>query len=249
MEVLTKARTKFVKSLKQKKHRKEHGLFVVEGAKTTQEVLASDYEVQTLYATSTFLEANDFINNSVEVVMASRSQLTDMSTFQSNDSCLAVVKIKENKAFSVNDDEYALITDDVRDPGNFGTILRICDWFGIKKVVASHTTVEMYNPKVIAASMGSFLRTRIYYTDLHAYLATSKLPKIGASMHGKDVHTFSFPTGGLIVMGNESNGITLELQNQLTHEVTIPLYGQAESLNVSVATAVILDNLARSGQL
>ena len=126
-----------------------------------------------------------------------------------------------------------------------GTIIRIADWYGIHKIIASPTTAEVYNPKVISSTKGSFTRVNLYYTDLENYLTQYSGAVYGALMDGENVHSMAFETGGLIVMGNESNGISDVVQKKISHKITIPRFGQAESLNVAIATAVICDNLRR----
>ena len=139
--------------------------------------------------------------------------------------------------------------DDVSDPGNLGTIIRIADWYGIRKIVCSESTTDFYNPKVIAASKGSFTRVKLMYTDLENYLQKNAGEKMvaGAFLNGVNLYDFKFPIqkGGFIVMGNESNGVGQEVESYITDRITIPRFGEAESLNVGIATAVILDNLRR----
>ena len=128
----------------------------------------------------------------------------------------------------------------------FGTIIRIADWYGIKKVIASIGTVDLYNPKVISATKGSFTRVNIYYADLKNYLEETKAPILGAFMTGENVHKFNFPKKGILVMGNESNGISNEIENLIKQKVTIPAFNKTESLNVAIATAVLIDNWKRN---
>jgi TrmH family RNA methyltransferase len=134
----------------------------------------------------------------------------------------------------------------VNDPGNLGTILRIADWYGIKKIVASKKTVDIYNSKVISATKGSFARVQVYYLDLVSFFKTEKgIPVLGADLEGADVHTYKFPQKAFLLMGSESHGIHPDLEKNITQKITIPRYGTAESLNVGIATAVILDNWKR----
>lgn len=247
--MLSKSRAQFVRSLHQKKFRQEHGQFLVEGAKSVQEVLASDFRVEILLATEAFYKENarlaDRQRPQVEIV--SPDELTRVGTLESNNAALAVVRTTENRPLLADPGEMVLILDDIRDPGNLGTILRIADWYGISKVVCSETTAEVYNPKVISASKGSFTRVRWFYTELHAYLQAipPTIPIYGAFLGGTDVHTLAFGKGGYLVMGNEANGIRPDLEPFVRQKITIPRYGAAESLNVGIATAVILDNWRR----
>jgi len=139
-------------------------------------------------------------------------------------------------------DEIILALDEIKDPGNLGTIIRIADWYGIKKIIASNDTVDFYNPKVISATKGSFTRVQIFYTDLAETLPKIGLPIFGTFMKGENVHTFDFPKSGILIMGNESKGISEKIEKLITKKITIPSFGKAESLNVSIATAIVLDN-------
>lgn len=254
--MLSKSRSQFIRSLHQKKFRQEHGQFLVQGAKSVQEVLASDFQVEQVLATEAFAEAfykenvraADHQRTPVEIVSA--DELTRIGTLESNNAALAVVKTLENRPLLAQPGEIVLVLDDIRDPGNLGTILRIADWYGITKVICSETTADVYNPKVISASKGSFTRVRWFYTDLAAYLhqqKTAQMPVYGAFLGGQNVHTLPFDTaGGYLIMGNEANGIQPNLMPFVTQQITIPRFGEAESLNVGIATAVILDNWRRA---
>ncbi|TAE32509.1 MAG: RNA methyltransferase [Cytophagales bacterium] len=248
--MLSKARSQFVRSLHQKKFRQEHGLFLVEGAKSVQEVLASDFRVEQLLATEAFYKENaqlaDRQRPQVEIVLP--DELTRIGTLETNNAALALARTTENHPLLADPGEMVLILDDIRDPGNLGTILRIADWYGISKVICSETTAEVYNPKVISASKGSFTRVRWFYTDLLTYAQDIPvtIPIYGAFLGGADVHTLAFGGGGgYLIMGNEANGIRPDLEPFVRQKVTIPRYGAAESLNVGIATAVILDNWRR----
>jgi TrmH family RNA methyltransferase len=154
--------------------------------------------------------------------------------------------MKPNSPLVVSEQEYGIVLDDIHDPGNLGTIVRTADWFGIRKIIASPETADFYNPKVISATMGSFTRVQVYYTDLATYLSGTKHRIYGAFLDGTDIHSVRFTNGGLIVIGSESHGISAELAPFVREKVTIPKYGQAESLNAAIATAIICDNLRRN---
>ena len=252
--MLSKSRSQFIRSLHQKKFRQEHGQFLVEGAKSVQEVLASDFQVEVLLATEAFAEVlytgnvlgADHQRPILEIVSA--DELTRFGTLETNNAAIAVVKTTENRPLLAEPGEIVLVLDDIRDPGNLGTILRIADWYGVRKVICSETTADVYNPKVISASKGSFTRVRWYYTDLVGYLTEKpvSMPVYGAFLGGQNVHTLAFEqAGGYLVMGNEANGIHSELIPFVNQKITIPRYGDAESLNVGIAAAVILDNWRR----
>ncbi|MFO7256638.1 MAG: RNA methyltransferase [Bacteroidota bacterium] len=243
--MISKAKSKFIKSLKIKKYRKQEQCFVVEGRKSVAELLASDYDVVMVLGTPAFLSTIRPLPG-VEVIEASESDLVSLGTFESNDGALAVARMKPERLLLPSKGEWMLALDDIRDPGNLGTIIRIADWYGIKKIVASLETADRYNPKVISASMGSFLRVDLCYTDLPAYIDQIQVPVVGAFLDGDDVHTAPFGYDGILVIGNESHGISEAVSARVSKRVTIPGYGGAESLNAAAATAVILDNLRRT---
>jgi TrmH family RNA methyltransferase len=248
--MFTKGQASIVKSLADKKHRQKTGLFLVEGEKSVAEVLDSDFEIKTLITTKAFyLKYQKIINTKrIACEQVEPGEIEKVSSLESNDSVLAVVKQKVSPTLDtkIADGEIILALDNIRDPGNLGTIIRIADWYGIKKVIASIGTVDLYNPKVISASKGSFTRVQVFYADLKSYLGQMDCPILGAFMTGENAHHFKFPNKGVLVMGNESNGIDKEIEKIVTTKISIPAYGQTESLNVSIATAVLLDNWKRS---
>ena len=210
--MLSKATIRLIKSLQVKKYRKQEQCFLIEGAKSVGELLASDFEVVKLLATAEFLE-NLEVPVKGEVLEVSEKTLLGLGEFQTNRTALAIGRLKPNTAVDVRESEFAIALDDIRDPGNLGTIIRTADWYGINKVIASPETADFYNPKVISATMGSFTRVQIYYADLKTYLSGSTLPVYGAYLDGTDVHEVAFGTGGLIVIGSESHGISAGLSS------------------------------------
>ena len=238
--MLSKAKIKFIKSLQIKKYRKLEQCFVVEGAKSVRELLTSDFETVMLIATSRFLSLNT-VGNHVDVTEVTEKEFSGLGEFQTNDAALAVVRMKANEEPMVTEDEFALVLDDIRDPGNLGTIIRTADWFGINSIITSSETADFYSPKVISATMGSFARVKMFYTELEEYLRHTKQPVFGAYLDGVNVHNTKFGNGGLILIGNESNGIHPGLEKFVTGKFTIPRYGQAESLNAAIAVGVICD--------
>lgn len=242
--MISKAKIKHIKALQVKKYRKEEQCFVVEGVKSVVEVLRSDFEVVWVAATADF--EKDFgahIKAGIELTEASANELIQAGSFQSNDGALAIVRMKPNVPIEFTAPEWALVLDDIRDPGNLGTIIRTADWYGVNHIIASSETADLYNPKVISATMGSFCRVKIFYTDLSTYLDKIEQPVFGTFLDGIDVHQVSFPEGGLIVIGNESNGISTTVGQRVTTKITIPRYGKAESLNAAMATGIVLDVL------
>lgn len=242
--MISKAKSKFIKSLKIKKYRKQEQCFVVEGRKSVAELLASDYDVVMVLGTPEFLSERRF-SATTEVIEATEQDLVSLGTFESNDGALAVARMKPEGVLLPGEGEWILALDDIRDPGNLGTIMRIADWYGLKKIVASPQTADRYNPKVISASMGSFLRVDIWYTDLPGYLDQVNVPVVGAFLDGNTVHETSFEKTGILLIGNEAHGISEGVAEHVDIRITIPGYGGAESLNAAAATAVILDNLRR----
>lgn len=242
--MISKAKLKFIKSLQIKKYRKQEQCFIVEGAKSVRELLLSDFEVAVLIATPDFIQQlPPGASNAGELIEATLLELEGIGEFQTNDAALAIARMKPNQPFSISPTEFALVLDDIRDPGNLGTMLRTADWFGISKVIASHETSDFYNSKVISASMGSFTRVAVFYTDLVEFLCSTKMQVFGTFLEGEEIHKVDFGEGGLIVIGNESRGISAEVARFITRKITIPRYGHAESLNAAVATAIVLDNI------
>jgi TrmH family RNA methyltransferase len=248
--MLSKNVLKYLTSLQQKKYRQEYGAFLVEGAKSVLELLASDFEVEMVVATDKFYKENtrSLDKQPFRVEIAKPDELERGGTLKSNDAALAVVKTKPNDCLYAEEGEYVLVLDDIRDPGNLGTMIRIADWYGIRKMVCSLTTTDWYNPKVVTASKGSFTRVQGFYTDLGAYFEgrlASEVSVYGTFLEGKNIHQITFAKTGYIVMGNESNGIGSEVEQFVTDKITIPRFGEAESLNVGIATAIVLDNWRR----
>jgi TrmH family RNA methyltransferase len=243
--MLTKSTIKFIKSLQEKKYRKQEQSFVVEGAKSVKEVLASDFEILMLVATPEYIRDNELTSTSYQLAEAKSDVLASLGDFQTNDTVLAVVRMKKYPELILAKNGYTVFLDDIRDPGNLGTIIRTADWYGITTIVASKESVDLYNPKVINSSKGSFTRVNVYYESLVEVLAPVKLPVYGAMLAGASVHQTRFGEAGLLLVGNEATGLSPEVQRLVTHPITIPRYGKAESLNAAVATAIILDNIRR----
>jgi TrmH family RNA methyltransferase len=245
--MLSNKQIKLINSLHSKKGRKENDLFLVEGEKSLLELVKSDFSVEffVLAENQTDLLNELSLKSPAYIYTVSDEQLTKLSTLVTNQVGLAVVKQKQFNQFKINS-PYTIVLDGIRDPGNLGTIIRICDWYGISHLVLSNDCTDYYNPKTISASMGSFLRISHQYVDLDNWLSSfPKVNKIGALLNGENIHTFTFPKSGFIVFGNESNGIRDSIQSHIDQAVTIPGFGSAESLNVGVSCAVFLDNLRR----
>ncbi len=238
---------KLIKELHDKKGRQQYGMFLVEGEVSVLEFLNSDYKLEGLVASTEFLQNNkDVLKNITnEIIEAKKSEVEKLSTLTSNDQAIAVFRQKDIPSFEMGD-EIVLALSDVNDPGNLGTIIRIADWYGVKKIIASKNTVDVYNSKVISATKGSFTRVQVYYEELGSFFENHKgVLVLGADLEGENVHVFAFSKKGILLMGSESHGIHPDLEKHITQKVTIPRYGDAESLNVGVATAIILDNWKR----
>lgn len=246
--MLSKNTLKFIKSLQQKKFRKQEGAFFVEGTKNVTELLNSNFEISHILYTTKFADEqpNALSEFKGESFLVTPNVLQSAGSFQSNDSALAVAKIIANKLPIIPKNELILVLDDVRDPGNLGTIIRIADWYGINNIVCSSESADFYNPKVLNSSMGSFARVNVSYTDIYSYLLQVKLPIYGAFLDGENIHHSKLSPVGVVVMGNESNGISDQVGALVTNRITIPRFGNAESLNVAIATAIICDNFNRS---
>lgn len=215
-------------------------MFVVEGAKRVCELQDTDFEIVQVFCTQKYANLFSNFNSSLEII--SESELQSISSLENNFSGLALVKIKQNIDKVINPEELTLFLDGIQDPGNLGTIIRTADWFGIKNIFCSENSVDLYNPKVISATMGSFARVSVIHTNLAFLLKeqnSSNLPVYGAFLDGKSSKNIESKTG-ILVMGNESNGISAEIEKFCTHRISIPQIGKAESLNVGVATGILL---------
>ncbi|WP_323757178.1 RNA methyltransferase [Roseivirga sp.] len=245
--MLSKRLIKYFKSLQLKKYRHQERKFIVEGAKGVAEVLTSDFIIDFLLTTKEYAELlpTAQLSKVKEIIEVTENELKTVGTFQSNSAALAIVSMKEDTNLTLPDDKLVLALDDVRDPGNLGTIIRIADWYGIDTILCSLESADYYNPKVINASMGSFTRVKVYYKDLKEVFTSTQLPVYGALLSGKNIYESQLTNNGILLMGNESQGINSDLEQYISHSLHIPRRGGAESLNVAIATAVILDNFFR----
>ena len=229
-----------------KKYRNKAQSFLVEGAKSVLELLTSGFEVTHIIGTESFFKDNDYIITKFDLIqeIVSEKELNRLSSLKTNNVVLAVAKYRPNEPFQVFDNEFCLALDRIRDPGNLGTIIRTADWYGFKKLLCSTDCADFYNSKTIQASMGSFTRIHAYYADLKEYLKGHSV--YGASMAGENIHQIKFSSGGIVLIGNEAQGISEDLKPLVTRWISIPKFGSAESLNAAMAAAVICDNLRRS---
>jgi TrmH family RNA methyltransferase len=240
--MVSKNQIKLITGLQQKKYRKQHNLFFAEGIKVVQELLNSNFELHQLFTTENIFTGLD--KSRVEVV--TEAELKKISALTTPQTCLALFTIPDERP--VLDSGLIVALDDVRDPGNLGTIIRLCDWFGIGHVVCSDQCVDVYNPKVVQATMGSLTRVNVVYTNLTDYLTKTSLPVFGTFMDGATIYSKELPQDGIIVMGNEANGISAEAEALCSDRIAISRFGdlkQTESLNVATATAIILSEFRR----
>ena len=237
---LSKNYIKLITSLSQKKYRLKHKLFVVEGVKVVHEFLNSSYELEIVFSTDTDFSSTD------KFIEVTDQELKKISSLKNPNKVLAIFKIPNQ----INPIMGGLILalDSINDPGNLGTIIRLCDWFGIEQLVCSNETVDCFNSKVVQASMGSLTRVAVSYLDLKKYLQNASVPIFIADMDGLDVYKTKLPESALLVLGNEANGISDDIKQLVTTKITIPRYGafqQTESLNVATASAILLSEFRR----
>ena len=239
--MLSKGQIKLINSLSQKKYRQKNALFVAEGIKVIKELLNSNFELERLFS-----EADLFFteNNKMQLLEANElKKITKLSTAQ---TALALFKIPQKKQTITED--FIVALDGVRDPGNLGTIIRLCDWFGVKQLLCSKDTVDCYNEKVVQATMGSIARVEVIYGDLAEEISKLDLPVFGTFMNGENIYESSLSSKGILVLGNEANGISDEIKQLSKHQISIPQFGETkntESLNVATATAILLSEFKR----
>ena len=239
--MVTKQEIKLIKSLNQKKYRQQLGLFTVEGIKGIEEFLKSDFKLHRLYTTKQI-----FDDSKGDVVDISENQLKKITALKNPNTALAIFEIP--KSDKVEDDNLIVALDDVRDPGNLGTIIRLCDWYGVKDLVCSQNTVDCYNSKVVQATMGSLTRVNISYLNLSEFISSYNGDVFGTYMNGENIYNADLPNKGVIVLGNEANGISDKISSIIDRKITISQFGKSkdtESLNVANATAIVLSEFRR----
>jgi TrmH family RNA methyltransferase len=237
--MVTKSELKYIQSLSDKKVRLETGCFIAEGVKLVGEMIAAGYPLKAVYA----LDSWESPDTSLEVTRIEAFELEKMSMLQTPNQVLAVAMMPHKKEVLNLEGPLTIVLDGIQDPGNMGTIIRTADWFGITQIVASEDTVDVYNPKVIGATMGSFMRVSVTYKNLAEWIPTVKLPVYGALLEGENVFTIKTPQKGLLVIGSEGKGIRENILEFITHPVTIPKIGDAESLNAGIAAGIIVAQL------
>jgi len=246
--LITKSDIKYIQSLAHKKFREEEGVFTIEGVKMVGELMEEFPDnIVHLYASQHWVDENaqheltDF-----PVTIIDDMTLARISHLKSPNHVVALVKIPKQQIQDNSTGKLTLVLDQIQDPGNLGTIIRTCDWFGIQNIVCSSDTVDAYNPKTVQSAKGSLLRMNILYADLVTHLSSNKgVPVFAAALEGVSIHEINVQAPAIIVIGNEANGISKEVMAFATHKITIPKIGKAESLNAGIATAIILSNIIK----
>ena len=242
--MLSNRQIKLIQSLKQKKYRNEHQLFVAEGEKIATEILENQtFEVDTVFATKEWATSHSWLlGSSVSYCEVSEKELKKISFLSTPNQVLLLLKMSE---VNESQPDWTIAIEKLQDPGNLGTIIRIADWFGISQIVLSEDSVDVYNPKVVQATMGSIARVAVEYKDLDQWISVQKRPVYAAVLGGENLYQINFESKGVLLLGNESKGLSSEMLNKVTHSVEIPKRGGAESLNVSVACSVFASEIMR----
>ncbi len=242
--MVSKNQKKLIRSLKMKKFRKQHSLFVAEGIKVIHEFLDAGFRLAHFFVEQGF--ESHFKEVIAEAIIISSADLKQITFLTTSQKALAVFELPKKKEHLSSDIE--LVLDEVNDPGNLGTIIRLADWFGVKKIYCSLNTVDCYNPKVVQSTMGSLARIEVEYLDIVSYLTNNKKPVYGGFMDGNNVYQSTLKKEAIIVMGNEANGISSGVESLITERIAIPRFGdiqKTESLNVATATAILLSEFKR----
>jgi TrmH family RNA methyltransferase len=241
--MLVKSRVKYIQSLGQKRQRDIEGVFMAEGPKIVAELLASAKAlIQQMFATKEWLQQHSQGLNGIEAIEVSEDELGKISQLATPNQVIAIVRQFDSPSFTAKD-TVTLVLDTIQDPGNLGTIIRIADWFGIGQIVCSKDCADLYNPKVVQSTMGSVARVKVIYTDLAEWIAGQNVPVYAAALEGQDISTIKKIKEGILIVGNESKGISPDVMKLAKERITIVRKGEAESLNAAVATGIILSHL------
>lgn len=239
--MISKNEVKYIQSLFLKKNRDAAGVFIAETPKLIDELLQTDFIVTKIYTT----KALPLYYQNPEVITVSDEELQRISNLQTAHQAVAIVQQKKDTKAELQAQQLNLVLDGIQDPGNMGTIMRIADWFGINNIIASHDTVEIYNPKVVQATMGSIARVNVSYANLIDVLQQAPMPLFGALLLGKSIYETPKPKEAALIIGNEAKGIRDNILPFITNAITIPRIGKAESLNAAVATGIIVSHLVQ----
>ena len=238
--MLSKNQQKNIRQLSRKKHRQESGLFVAEGEKLVNDLLNSGWKADQIYSTEPIQQTH--------YTQVDFSEMKKISNLSSISPSLGVFRLPNYNSIAITHQEFSLVLDNISDPGNLGTIIRLCDWFGVKNLFCSTNSVDCFNPKVVQSTMGSIARVRCHYVDLHSLIDDCDAKVFAATLDGSSHYKESFPSQGLLVIGSESHGISEALLEKIDHRITIPSFGGrggAQSLNVASATAILLGEIFR----
>jgi len=248
--MLSKSQLGFIKSLHQKKYRKENEIFIVEGIKSIVEFINSPFKIHSIYYLAQYQSLLPALPANIKLFEVNNAELDKISTLQNPQGILALIHIPENKKLVAEDlkNKFTLVLDGVQDPGNLGTIIRTADWFGFNQIVCSLNTVEVFNSKTVQATMGSLARIKVSYEDLVVFLSENELPVFGALLEGESMYRTDWGSEGLVILGNEGQGISDEVKAFISNPVTIPRVGAAESLNVAISAAIICSDISRNLQ-
>jgi TrmH family RNA methyltransferase len=246
--MLSKSQISLLTSLQHKKFRREHGFFLVEGYKSVIEFISSGYQVDSIYHTPAIAPKMLNLSRKINFQEISIKDIEKISTLKTPQEVIGLIKIPIWATLNYNSlkKKFSLVLDSIQDPGNMGTIIRTADWFGITDIICSEDTVDVYNPKVVQATMGSLARVNVHYASLEEVLPQTGLPIFGAMLDGENIYNSNFGTEGLLIMGNEGNGISPAIERLITTKITIPRAGKAESLNVAIATAILCSEIKRN---
>jgi TrmH family RNA methyltransferase len=245
---MTKSDVKYIQSLAHKKQREEEGLFVVEGVKMVDELLLNFPDrIVRIFATESWINDRKQIikkYNSIDCI--DLDALNKISFLQTPNEVLALVSMPSTEITPSISTEVTLVLDQIQDPGNLGTIIRTADWFGVKQIICSNDTSDAFSPKVVQATMGSLMRLNIFYLDLGSFFKTlNDVPIYTAELNGESVYEVEFKQPMILVIGNESRGVSENISRFANKKITIPKVGNAESLNASVAAGIILSQATR----
>ena len=243
--MISKSEIKLIKSLKLKKYRIVNKLFLLEGIKSINEVLNSDFIIRKIILNKSSMNKLKSLSNSkINIHYFDKKSLSSVGNFKSNSDAIAIVEMKDNFR-KIKFYHYTVVLDGIRDPGNLGTIIRTCDWYGIKNIICSMDSVDLYNPKVIQSSMGSFSRVNVYFRNLREFFNKNDLFVYGTILNSKNYHEIKFKKQGILLFGNESKGISSNLHKFINKKISIYGNGKAESLNVAISSALILDKVKK----
>jgi TrmH family RNA methyltransferase len=237
MNTMDKNELKYIQSFAQKKHWMQESVYLIQGPKMLEEAMKSNCVIKKIYATRDWLGNNDI--GIIDFEEVDDLMLSRVSQLQTPNQVIALVE--KPAVIRVDyEKQMTLVLDGIQDPGNLGTIIRTADWFGINDIIVTEDTASLYNPKVIQSTMGSCFRVQVQVAHIEAILEQHKLPIIGTLLSGKSIYEHTLPLTGFLVIGNESKGIRQGIKSLITHPVSIPKFGSAESLNAAVATGIVL---------